>query len=95
MVTEEQKPICQTYNRSVPAKGGNMSNLMVYLKEHYPELHAEAILSQQSSKDGTSGTKNSVKVTKPAEASSSTPKQPTKIDIVECLRNTILVQLKG
>ena len=30
IITEEQKPVCQTCHRSVPAKGGNMSNLMAY-----------------------------------------------------------------
>ena len=32
IITEEQKPVCQTCYRSVSAKGGNMSNLMTYLK---------------------------------------------------------------
>ena len=41
------------------------------LKEYHPELYAEAILSQKSSKDGVK--KN---VTKPTEAGS-TPKEPT------------------
>ena len=80
VVTEEQKPVCQTCHRSVPVKGGNTSNLMAHLKEHHPELYAEALSSQKSSKDGISGSKKNV--TKPAEAAS-TPKQPTIIDIVE------------
>ena len=80
VVTEEQKPVCQTCHRSVPAKGGNTSNLMAHLKEHHPELYAEALLSQKSSKDGISGSKQNV--TKPAEAAGM-PKQPTIIDLVE------------
>ena len=81
IVTEEQKPVCQTCYRSVSAKGGNKSNLMTYLKEHHSELYTEAMSSQKSSRDGIIGTKKKVKA-KPAKASG-TPKQPTIIDIVE------------
>ena len=65
---EQQKPVCQTCHSSVPAKGGNTSNLMAYLKEHHPELYTEAMSSQKSSRDGMIGTKKKVKA-KPAEAS--------------------------
>ena len=61
-------------------KGGNTSNLMTHLKEHQPELYAKALSSQESSKDGLSGSKK--KVTNPVEAAG-TPKRPTIIDIVE------------
>ena len=81
IVTEEQKPVCQTCHRSVSAKGNNMSNLMTYLKEHHLELYTEAMSLQKSSRDGIVGTKKKV-TAKPAEASG-TPKQPTIIDIVE------------
>ena len=84
IITEEQKPVCRTFHRSVPAKGGNTSNLMAHLKEHHPELYTEAMSSQWSSRDGIIGTKKNVKV-KSAKASS-TPKQPTIIDIVEISR---------
>ena len=40
---EEQKPVCRACNRSIPAKGGNTTNLMAHLKEHHPDLHAEAL----------------------------------------------------
>ena len=49
-------------------KGGNTINLMAHFKEHHSELHAQAILSQNSSKDGISGMKKGVQVTKPAKA---------------------------
>ena len=81
IVTEEQKPVCRTCHRSVPAKGGNTSNLMAHLKEHHPELYTEAMSSQKSSRDGIIGTKKNAKA-KPAEASG-TLKQPTIIDVVE------------
>ena len=68
MVTEEHKPVCQICQRSIPAKDGNTINLMAHLKEHHPELLTQAILSQNSSKDGISGMKKSVQVTKPAKA---------------------------
>ena len=77
IVSEEQKPVCRTYHKSVPAKGGNTSNLMAYLKEHHPELYIEAISSQKSSKDGMKKI-----VTKPVEVAG-TPKQPKIIDVVE------------
>ena len=48
IVTEEQKPVCQTCHRSVSAKGNNMSNLMTYLKEHHLELYTEAMSLQKS-----------------------------------------------
>ena len=81
IIIEEQKPVCRTCHRSVPAKGGNTGNLMAHLKEHHPELYTEAMSSQSSSRDGMVDTKKNVKV-KPAQASGM-PKQPTTIDIVE------------
>ena len=77
IITEEQKPVCRTCHRSVPAKGGNMSNLMAHLKEHHPELYTQAMSSQKFSRDGIIGMKKNVKA-KPAEASGM-PKQPTII----------------
>ena len=76
---EEQRPVCRTCYKSVPAKGGNTSNLMAHLKEHHPELYAEALTSQKS-KEGNSSTKNNMKT---AETGS---KQPTIIDLVEAAR---------
>ena len=40
---EEERPICRTCKKAVPAKGGNTSNLLTYLRDHHPDLHAEAI----------------------------------------------------
>jgi len=38
-VDKEQKPLYRKSKRSVPAKGGNTSNLMSHLKEHYSDLY--------------------------------------------------------
>ena len=46
----DKNPICRSCKRSIPAKGGNTSNLMAHLKEHHAELYVEA-LSAQKSKD--------------------------------------------
>ena len=48
MAAVEQKPICQTCYKSVPAKRGITSNSLAYLKEHHPELYAEALTLQKS-----------------------------------------------
>ena len=53
---EDQKPVCQMCNKSVPAKGNNTSNLMAHLKEHHPTLYAEAFSAQPASSKGK-GTK--------------------------------------
>ena len=39
---EEHRPVCRTCGKSVPAKGGNTSNLMSHLKDPHPMLYAEA-----------------------------------------------------
>ena len=40
---EEEGPICRTYKKAMPAKGGNTSNLLTHLRDHHPDLYAEAI----------------------------------------------------
>ena len=40
---EEERPICRTCKKAVPAKGGNTSNLLTHLRDHHPDLHAEAV----------------------------------------------------
>lgn len=40
---EEEKPVCRTCKKGVPAKGGNTSNLLTHLRDHHPDLHAEAV----------------------------------------------------
>ena len=40
---EEERPICRTCKKAVPAKGGNTSNLLTHLRDHHPDLYAEAI----------------------------------------------------
>ena len=43
MPEEEERPICRTCKKAVPAEGGNTSNLLTHLRDHHPDLHAEAI----------------------------------------------------
>ena len=38
--------MCRTCIREVLAKGGNTSNLMAQLREHHPDLYAEAMALQ-------------------------------------------------
>ena len=45
-IIQDDKPVCQTCIREVPAKGGNTSNLMAHLREHHPDLYTEAIALQ-------------------------------------------------
>lgn len=40
---EEDRPVCRTCKKAVPAKGGNTSNLLTHLRDHHPDLHTEAI----------------------------------------------------
>ena len=40
---EEEGPICRTCKKAVSAKGGNTSNLLTHLRDHHPDLYAEAI----------------------------------------------------
>ena len=40
---EEERPICRTCQKVVPAKGGNTSNLLTHLRDHHPLLHAETV----------------------------------------------------
>ena len=47
LTSETDKPICRTCFRSVPAKGGNTSNLMNHLKEHHAELYSQALTAQK------------------------------------------------
>ena len=39
---EEQKPVCRSCGKVVLAKGGNTTNLLTHLRDHHPQLHAEA-----------------------------------------------------
>ena len=40
---EEERSICRTCKKAVLAKGGNTSNLLTHLRDHYPDLHDEAV----------------------------------------------------
>ena len=57
-------------NKSVPAKGGNTSNLMAHLKEHHPTLYAEALSTQPaSSKKRAQNLRSNTKVSIPSKLS--------------------------
>ena len=43
ILPEEERPICRTCKKAVPAKGGNTSNLLTHLRDHHPDPHAEAV----------------------------------------------------
>ena len=53
---EQERPLCRPCGRAVLAKGGNTTNLFQHLREHHPDLYAEA----------------SPKITRKSESSSST-----------------------
>ena len=40
---KEEKPVCKSYKVNVSAKGGNTSNLFTHLRDHHPDLYAEAV----------------------------------------------------
>ena len=39
---EQERPLCRSCGRAVLAKGGNTTNLFQHLREHHPDLYAEA-----------------------------------------------------
>ena len=39
---KEDKPVCRACKKAVLAKGGNTTNLLTHLRDHHPELYAEA-----------------------------------------------------
>ena len=39
---KEDKTVCRACNKTVLAKGGNISNMLTHLHDHHPELYAEA-----------------------------------------------------
>ena len=39
---EANYPMCRSRVKSVPAKGGNTTNLLTHLRDHHPDLYAEA-----------------------------------------------------
>ena len=41
---EANYPACRPCGKSVPAKGGNTTNLLTHLRDHHPDLYAEASL---------------------------------------------------
>ena len=40
---EEERPICRTCRKAVSAKSGNTSNMLTHLRDHHPNLYAEAV----------------------------------------------------
>ena len=52
---KDQTPVCRSCKKSIPAKGGNTSNLMAHLKEHHAELYVEALSAQKSRDRSTKG----------------------------------------
>ena len=38
---QQEKPICRTCGKGVPAKGSNTTNLFQHLREHHPQIHAD------------------------------------------------------
>ncbi len=42
ILPEEDKPTCRACKKAVSAKGGNTTNLLTHLRDHHPELYAEA-----------------------------------------------------
>ena len=52
---KDQRPVCRSCKKSIPAKGGNTSNLMAHLKEHHAELYVEALSAQKSRDRSTKG----------------------------------------
>ena len=48
---EQDKPVCRSCGQSVPAKGGNTSNLYQHLRDHHPTIYAE--LAPKTSKQST------------------------------------------
>ena len=39
---ESQVPVCRLCGKSVPAKGGNTTNLLTHQRDHHPDVYAEA-----------------------------------------------------
>ena len=39
---EANYPVCRLRGKSVPAKGGNTTNLLTHLRDRHPDLYAEA-----------------------------------------------------
>ena len=56
---KENKPVCHTCKRSVPAKGGNTSNLMSHHKEHHAELYVKALSAQKTQQSNGSTSRKS------------------------------------
>ena len=42
--SEANYPMCRSCGKSVPAKGGNTTNLLTHLRDRHPDLYAEASL---------------------------------------------------
>ena len=82
---EDQKPVWQMHNKSVPAKGGNTSNLMAHLKEHHLTFYAEALSAQPaSSKERTQKLRSNTKVSLPSKLSLNLPVSTDQINL-KCL----------
>ena len=41
-LSEANYPVCRSCGKSLPAKGGNTTNLLTYLRDCHPDLYAEA-----------------------------------------------------
>ena len=78
ITSEADKPVCRTCYRSIPAKGGNTSNLMNHLKEHHVELYTEALSAQKEN--------SSRQDSQLASSSQPPPDQSTITDAIEATK---------
>ena len=67
--SEKESPICRVCGGSVPAKGGNTTNLYRHLKDHHTDLYTE--VSQTTKKGGESSTRTKQLTIKESVANSS------------------------
>ena len=75
---DSDKLVCWTFYKSIPAKGGNTSNLMNDLKKHLVELYTEAMLSQKED--------SLCKDSQSASSSQQPLDQPTITDAIEATK---------
>ena len=43
ILEKEDRPVCRACKKAVQAKGGNTTNLLTHLRDHHPDLYAEAV----------------------------------------------------
>ena len=72
VLSETHSPVCRLCGRSIPAKGGNTTNLLTHLRECHPDVYAD--VQPKVAKGGAASTS-----TVPTVAS----KQPTLQQSVE------------